>query len=144
MTAPARTLILPAPLAARILDHAARASAAECCGLLIGGGEGDIRVAEIAPAANCAADPTRRFEIDPQVQFDWLRRLRGSRRRIVGHYHSHPGGPATPSAHDLAMAHDPEAIWVIAVPRPLARLAAFQCPDPARGFVPVPITTDVS
>ena len=68
----------------------------ECCGLLVGTGERTVTVSELVPVANVAARPESRFEVDPQVQFDLLRQLRGSDLRIVGHYHSHPNGVAEP------------------------------------------------
>ncbi len=63
----------------------------ECCGLLIGQGAGFIEVTDVVAADNLA-ESSDRFLIDPQVQFDWMRTLRGTERRIVGHYHSHPTG----------------------------------------------------
>jgi proteasome lid subunit RPN8/RPN11 len=132
-------LILPEHVRAQILDHARQTLKQECCGLLIGSGENVVKIEEIVRTANRAIDPARRFEIDPQVQFDQLRRLRGSTQRMVGHYHSHPDGPCAPSAYDLSMAHDPEAIWVIAVLRPAETLAAFTCPDRSQGFQPLEI-----
>jgi proteasome lid subunit RPN8/RPN11 len=115
---------------ARTLTALAEAAAPrECCGLLIGhdSAEGLI-VSEIVPTANVAADPVRSFEIDPQSQFETLRRLRGSPLRMIGHYHSHPNGAAELSRHDLAMAHDPTAVWLLI---PLADGRA----GPLRGFV---------
>lgn len=71
-------------------------------------------VMRVAPSPNAASDTRRHFEIDPQFLFDHVRSNRESNMRIVGHYHSHPNGRTEPSAEDLAMAHDPEAVWVIA------------------------------
>lgn len=132
-------LVLSVLLRGAIFDHALKTPHRECCGLLIGSGEGDVAVARIHPVRNIAAAPEKRFEIDPQEQFDLLRSLRGASSRIVGHYHSHPGGPPKPSAHDLAMAHDPEAVWVIVGLEPRA-LTAFVCRDQSKGFVQIPVT----
>jgi len=106
----------------------------ERCGLLVGSGHSDITVESIFEAENMSPEPTHRFEIDPQAQFDLLRRLRGTPQRIVGHFHSHPNGPAAPSAFDLSMAHDPDAIWLIVALSPRPHLAAFACPDQSQGF----------
>src|SRR6266568_4128437 len=97
------TLRLSSVHAALLREAAERAYPRECCGLLVGEGEEDVALCEIVPMENVAATPERRFEIDPQGQFDLLRRLRGTARRIIGHYHSHPNGPADLSAHDLSM-----------------------------------------
>lgn len=86
----------------------------ECCGLLIGTRDesGRVDVTDVVPAENHADDP-HRFLIDPQVQFDWMRKLRGTARRIVGHYHSHPNGEPRPSAYDGEMALDADQVWLI-------------------------------
>jgi proteasome lid subunit RPN8/RPN11 len=137
MTTPVQ-VVLPDDVRRGLLDHARRSPDVECCGLLIGAGERTIHIEAYEAAQNIAPDRAKRFEIDPKIQFDVLRRLHGTPRRIVGHYHSHPGGPAAPSAHDLAMAHDPEAIWLIVAPTS-GEMAAFISPDHSQGFVPLPI-----
>ena len=95
-----------------ITHESEKAFPMECCGLLIGNGEGPIRVTDIATSQNLAESPSR-FLIDPQLQFDWMRKLRGSSGRIVGLYHSHPNGRIDPSPYDAEMAIEPEQIWLI-------------------------------
>jgi len=106
----------------------------ECCGLLVGHGDDMICVTAVLGCANVAEEPTRRFAIDPQTQFDLLRAVRGTDTRVVGHFHSHPNGSATLSSHDLAMAHDPETLWVL-IPMSADGRAedpvAFICPHPS-------------
>jgi proteasome lid subunit RPN8/RPN11 len=123
---------------------AAAAYPHECCGLLVGEGEAEITVCEIVPTANVADDPRRTFRIDPQVQFDLLRKLRNSTAgwRIIGHYHSHPDGAAIPSSHDLAMAYDPEAIWIVvaATADDASAPKAFRHPYGRDGFIEVTVT----
>ncbi len=99
----------------------------EFCALLIGidDGEGLCRVTRIVPAANVHPQPQTHFELDPRVLVDVLRNLRKVGRagqeggeRLLGHVHSHPDGPARPSAEDLAQAIEPGMFWVVmAVPR---------------------------
>ena len=139
MAAP-RQIVLPNACRGQILAQARETAPLECCGLLIGAGTDVIVIDEVEQVGNVAAQPERRFEIDPQIQFDLLRRLRGSGRRVVGHYHSHPGGRQAPSATDLAMAHDPEAIWLIVVPEGEGTIACYISPDQKTGFVPVSIS----
>ena len=105
-------LVLSQAHAGIIRREAEAALPCECCGLLIGQGSEIVTVTNIVVAEN-QADSADRFLIDPQVQFDWLRKLRGSEERIVGHYHSHPNGRCDPSAHDADMAQDPDQIWII-------------------------------
>jgi proteasome lid subunit RPN8/RPN11 len=104
--------------------HAAAAAAAprECCGLLEGARDGGRwRVTALHPAHNLAADASR-FEIDPADHFAAARAARARGRAIIGCYHSHPGGRALPSAHDLAGAGQEDFLWLIAAD---AALAAF-------------------
>ena len=109
--APTRIVLSPADIAS-IRNAAERAFPHECCGLLVGSGEEVVAVTDVVAAANVAGDRVRHFAIDPQLQFDTLRAARERGLRIVGHYHSHPNGRATPSAEDLAMVAD-NAVWVI-------------------------------
>lgn len=86
----------------------------EACGLLIGreAPGGALAVSRIVPARNVAPG-TDRFEIDPALLLRLHRSLRGGAERIIGHYHSHPGGAPEPSAHDLAASYAPGLAWLI-------------------------------
>ena len=88
----------------------------EACGLLVGrwSAAGHCRVRRAVPSANLSPDPSVAFEIDPALRLDLQRRLRGGSQRVVGLYHSHPDGPARPSARDLARAWEPGLLWLIA------------------------------
>jgi proteasome lid subunit RPN8/RPN11 len=98
----------------------------EFCALLLGIDEapGRCRATRVVPAANIHPAPRTGFELDPKVLIGVLRDLReaekagrGGGERLLGHVHSHPDGPAEPSARDLALAHEPGLFWlVMAVP----------------------------
>lgn len=107
-----------------IAQESERAFPRECCGLLIGTGDDPVTVTRVVIAENHSDSP-HRFLIDPQCQFDWIRKLRGSSDRIVGLYHSHPNGRVGPSAHDAEMAIEPDQIWLI-VPVENGRAGAIQ------------------
>ena len=110
-----RTLHLSDELAAQMLGAASRAFPLECCGLIEGVRIKDCwRVTALHEAANVAEDPARHFLIDPQRQFDLMRALRAGETRIIGCFHSHPGGPAEPSATDRAQAYEDDFLWLIA------------------------------
>lgn len=100
----------------RIADQAEAAYPGEACGLLLGFHRtcGDIEVIRVAESENMAS-PGRndRFEVDPELRLSLMREVRGTGCAIVGHYHSHPNGLAQPSATDLAMAYEPELVWLI-------------------------------
>src|SRR2546423_4456005 len=98
-------VILSHAHAAIILRAAAARYPAECCGLLEGAVASDgWQVRAVHETANLADDPRRRFLIDPQRQIELLRWLRGSAQTLIGCFHSHPNGPAEPSATDRAQA----------------------------------------
>ena len=79
----------------------------ECCGVLLGQMDGDVRsVRSIVRCENTRTDsPQNRYNIDPRelIRIQRLGRERGE--DIVGFYHSHPDHPARWSPTDLAEAH---------------------------------------
>lgn len=88
----------------------------ECCGLLIGrrDRDGSVEIARVEPSENVAPESRRqRFEIDPALRLRIMRNLAGGSDSIVGHYHSHPDRPAKPSHRDVAMAYEPDLVWMI-------------------------------
>lgn len=91
-------------------EHALAAAPAECCGLLLGRGD---TIERVQPAANVAADPLRFFEIDPAALVAAHRAEREGGPRVIGYYHSHPGGGAEPSATDCEHSTGDLRIWAI-------------------------------
>lgn len=89
----------------------ARASQDEICGLLFGNGS---RISAYQPCRNVAADPRTGFEIDPQQLIAAHRAARAGGPAIIGCYHSHPSGAATPSRRDAEMAAPDGWLWLIA------------------------------
>jgi proteasome lid subunit RPN8/RPN11 len=103
-------LEISSALSARLLAEAAASPNAEICGLLFGS-ERTIEGAE--SCANVAAEPTRRFEIDPVALLAAHRRARGGGAAVIGCYHSHPSGSPLPSATDAESAMGDGAVWII-------------------------------
>jgi proteasome lid subunit RPN8/RPN11 len=138
-----RILHLPDELAAQVLMAASRAYPNECCGLIEGADEADgLRALAIHEANNIAEDPRRRFLIDPKMQFDLMRRVRGTETRIIGCFHSHPDGEAAPSATDRAEAYETEFVYLIAGGSPdVFTLKAYLFTD-TNGFAPLAISDD--
>lgn len=95
---------------ATIRADVAAAGAREACGLLLGAGG---RVERALACANVAADPARRFEIDPATLLAAHRLARTGGPQVLGHYHSHPGGSPVPSPRDAADAAADGALWLI-------------------------------
>lgn len=95
----------------RIGAAAAASPAVEVCGLLFGSAD---RIVAAEACGNVAADPARRFEIDPAALLAAHRRARHGGPALVGCYHSHPTGIAEPSLRDAADAAPDGGIWLIA------------------------------
>lgn len=92
-----------------MIDAATAKPDAEICGLLLGQGSS---VEAVLPCANIAASPGDSFEIDPAALIAAHRAARNGGPAVIGHYHSHPRGPAEPSARDAAAA-EPGSYWII-------------------------------
>lgn len=97
-----------------MLKHAAEAFPAECCGLLLGRAG---RIEMVVQAVNVAAQPTRRFEIDPATLLRTQREARERGKLLLGWYHSHPNGMPEPSVHDAAQAQEEGRLWLIVAGR---------------------------
>lgn len=72
----------------------------EACGLLTGKGE---FVQQVLTVANQAKSPAR-FQMDPFEQIRAFERIESSGLDLLGIFHSHPSGPETASATDIAEA----------------------------------------
>lgn len=79
----------------------------ECCGILIGTFDGDVRIVQSTVRCQNAATELRsaRYRIDPREVIRAQREVRERGFEVVGFYHSHPDHPAQWSPTDLAEAH---------------------------------------
>ena len=82
----------------------------ERCGLLLGQG---AQITGYQPARNIADNPERAFELDPAALLAAHRAARNGGPAVIGHYHSHPDGPAQPSPRDAAAAGGDGQLWLI-------------------------------
>ncbi|MFM7732903.1 MAG: M67 family metallopeptidase [Cyanobium sp.] len=131
----------------------AQSAPREGCALLLGersrGPAGEIwRLRRIWPCLNAwepAEERLRRFRIDPREQL--LAQKWGRRRglEVLGAAHSHPAGPPTLSATDLALTLGPTLMLILAggtAPERLAEgeLGCWWLPDPQQpGAAPRPL-----
>lgn len=85
-----------------ISEFALRALPDECCGVLVGrdGTHAAIDVAWELPNRS-ARFRSRLFEVDPKELYAHTVRARSLQLDIVGFFHSHPDGAATPSSCDV-------------------------------------------
>lgn len=108
---------------AEILQHARQCAPNECCGLLVGRGEIIERAYRLS---NIAEDPRRRYFADPRELFQYQKRMRARREKLLGIYHSHPQSAAVPSPTDVEQAFYPEAVYVIVSPGPRPQVRAYR------------------
>jgi proteasome lid subunit RPN8/RPN11 len=103
-----------------MVAHAREDLPNECCGM-IGGRDGEAT--EVIRVANAAATPLR-YEMDPQGQYDALKRIEDGGGELLAIYHSHTKSAAYPSQTDVNQAVAwPEQIYVI------VSLADEEAPD---------------
>lgn len=98
-----RTLAFTQETYEAVLTHARTGAPKEVCGVLGGTRDdatGDSRVRSVHRTANVADRPRTAYRIDPAEQYDAMRDIEARGEEIVGFYHSHPTGPAHPSATD--------------------------------------------
>jgi len=81
-----------------ILEAARGAFPRECFGVLLGNGK---LVSRARKLANLADRPDR-FEADPREMLKVEQEASGAGMEVIGYFHSHPGGSAEPSCHDVA------------------------------------------
>lgn len=95
-------LVLPREMVGQLRGRARAAQPAECCGLIIARDEGRRRVVDrLVPIANDDADV---YRIEPGQFAAAETTARAEGAYVGGVYHSHPRGPALPSARDAAAA----------------------------------------
>ncbi|WP_299027318.1 M67 family metallopeptidase [uncultured Thermanaerothrix sp.] len=106
-----------------ILNHVIQHLPEEACGLL--GGQGET-VSVVIPVTNSLHSPVR-FRMDPAELLKALEWLDTEDLDLVGIFHSHPRGPATPSETDLHEFAYPESLMLIVSPvGKVWRLRAFE------------------
>lgn len=114
--------------------HADAALPEEACGILLGE---SARITAAIATRNAHPTPHTHFEIDPQALIAAHRAARAGGPAVVGYYHSHPRGPAVPSATDRASAAGDGKVWVILAPCDSGADVAFWR-DGEQGFAALP------
>jgi proteasome lid subunit RPN8/RPN11 len=84
----------------------------EACGILAGRG-GVIQ--RVYPVENVRRSPSE-YQMEPSRQIEVMMEIEAEGWELTGLYHSHPRGPATPSATDVAQAYYPDSLYVIFAP----------------------------
>lgn len=102
-------LALPRSAVNGLLAAAQETPGVEVCGFLV---RRDGRCV-VRPVGNVAATPEVRFEMDPRGLLAAFRAAREADEEILAIYHSHPAGPAEPSALDRRLAYYPELPYLV-------------------------------
>lgn len=125
-------------LLGEMLRHLENGYPREACGVILGrqagwqGGEAH-RVTEVRPISSTEGEfPRKRYSMDSRelLEADEAARRRGD--SLIGVYHSHPDGPARPSAVDLGQAWPAYTYLVASVRRGAAAEWACWVLDGAR------------
>ncbi len=100
---------------AAMRDAAARAHPAEACGIFLGQSLGEgARITGFLETLNVHPSPRTHFEIDPAALISAHKAARAGDPQVLGYFHSHPTGEASPSATDQAQSAGDGSIWAIA------------------------------
>ncbi len=102
-------LRLPPDLIEEMLTHAAAHYPEEACGLL-GGRDG--RATLFIPVEN-GLHSSVAYKMEPRQQVRAMMTIDAAGLEVVAICHSHPGGPARPSATDVAEANYPDSAQII-------------------------------
>ena len=103
------TLTLSRAVLDEMLAHVAGLWPEEACGL-VGGRDG--RAVRLYAVEN-TRHSTVAFEMDPLQQINAMLAMEAEGLELIAIYHSHPDGPARPSATDVANAYYPDAVQLI-------------------------------
>ncbi|USR92842.1 M67 family metallopeptidase [Phormidium yuhuli AB48] len=134
----------------------------ECCGLLLGTGDGgQARVLQVWPAANAWDASTaemferggdepirdwqtqeRRYTIAPEVMLAAQKTARDRHWRILGIYHSHPNHEAVPSECDRQWAWPEYYYLIVSVAEGVARESRCWQLDEQGQFQEVPLSVE--
>ena len=97
---------------AELLSHAIKEAPKECCGLI--GGTTDRNMKSIYPMRNVAATPLVTYEAAPEDLFAAQRAMRARGEELIAIYHSHPRSKdPQPSETDVRLAYYPSAVYLI-------------------------------
>lgn len=123
---------------AEIFAHLDAGKPNEACGLL-GGPEG--RVEKVYLMANATPSPVR-YSMEPERLIQTILEIEERGWELLGIFHSHPAGPPTPSATDIAEAYYPDSAYVICAPGPDGRWQARAFEIKSGGAQEIPIRVE--
>lgn len=102
-------LVLPRPYYNQMLAQLQAEYPLEACGILAGLAG---KIVQVYPIENKQHSPTT-YEMEPRQQLAAMLEIEDRGWEMTAVYHSHPQGPETPSATDIAQAYYPDVIQLI-------------------------------
>jgi desampylase len=128
---------VPPRIVAGLRRHAAATLPGECCGALVGqSGPRHLDVRAAIPLVN--DEPTAdRYSIDARIVLRLERQADIAGVRLLGFYHSHPGGSAAPSQVDIEFACA-GYLYLIVQPHD-GSLRGWRLRDDRRAFIELPL-----
>ncbi len=129
-------ILLQSAHAREIISHARDAAPEECCGLIGGANDGQVRT--VYRLRNAAADPLITYEAAPEDLFAAQRSMRERGEQLLAIYHSHPRADTpTPSATDVRLAYYPSAVYfIVGLGGVQPNLCAFRISESERRWEP--------
>jgi proteasome lid subunit RPN8/RPN11 len=138
-----------------IRQHGVREYPSECCGVLLGRANGELKqVTDVEALQNLRHDVSRaqqllpvddpareternRFLIDPLEQLRVEKSARARGLEVLGYYHSHPDHPARPSIYDREHAWPRYSYVIVSVERGIGKdLTCWVLPEDGGMFCP--------
>lgn len=120
-----------------IVNHATDAAPRECCGILMAARPRDPVDTALRAENTAKGDLSQEYAIGHKAHLRAVRMECGGDGRIVGYYHSHPGGEAKPSAEDLKKAVGGTVYLIIGLRNLEPEVAAWRLEG--RQFARVPL-----
>ncbi len=105
-------LRLPKAIRLALVDHLQAVYPEEGCGLLAGS-RAEQRATTLYTVENVAHNRRTQFSMAPHTQLSVFTEIEAAGLDLLAIYHSHPNGPETPSATDVAQAYYPDLVQVI-------------------------------
>lgn len=101
---------VPEAVRQTMVTHARSCYPEEACGLLAGSADG--RLIKAYPLTNVARSQVN-YVIDPAEHYRTMRHAESQGWELMGVFHSHTHSPAYPSPTDVALAPEPDWLYVL-------------------------------